>query len=179
MKDRSCGSTAGCHTDTDRRTPRGGRETPQRQTGCPAGGGGSPPNARCGHRIKRTRVAIDGGRTHVACCRETISPCEHSPLLEKNGYPGRILVDRGEAMLRRKNYTVRTPTGQTADLPEYLRTMVAYCCEPVARRGLLGGRPNTSHEHNVRRFTKPHLDATERPQMNARPWYTFELCVLR
>ena len=38
---------------------------------------------------------------------------------------------------------------------------------------------NTSHEHNVRRFTKSHLDATERPRINARPLYMFELCVLR
>ena len=37
----------------------------------------------------------------------------------------------------------------------------------------------TSPGINVRRFSKPRLDATERPQMNARPQWMFELCVLR
>ena len=38
---------------------------------------------------------------------------------------------------------------------------------------------STSRGINVGRIWKPHLDATERPRMNARPLYMFELCVLR
>ena len=37
----------------------------------------------------------------------------------------------------------------------------------------------TSHGHDVGRIWKPHMDATERPRMNARPRCMFELRVLR
>ena len=84
-----------------------------------------------GPGVPRVRYcASDGGRTRVVCCRETISPREHSPLLKES--------DTSVAFWSIEVNTVSTigvPTDQLVDLIVCLRTVVAYCQHPGARHG--------------------------------------------